>query len=314
MPLLDDATRRLRSAWGLALRVVAAGVFGLAIALTVAVFVAGPETRDEWRALPGRVTSGELRLPVVGDLLTREGTVSADAEAAASAADRAAGAASRGTGRLATPGGITAPRPFVAAGVPSAPATAAPVVPGAPVPDAVVPPEGASDADAALPAAPETAAPAEPATPPSAAMPSAAPPAVATPPSPSAPSTTVTTGDQATEVLRLVNLERAAAGCGELRPDPQLAAAAQLHSEDMSANDYMSHTSKDGRSASDRAAAQGYTAFSGENVAKGYRSAAEVMDGWMNSPGHRANILSCESVAIGVGVSGDAWTQVFGYA
>lgn len=309
MPLLDDATRRLRSAWGVALRAVAAGVFGLAIALTVAVFVAGPETRDEWRALPGRVTSGEVRLPVVGDLLAREGTVSADAEAAASAADRASAAASRGTGRLATPGGITAPRPFVAAGEPSAPATAAPVVPAAPVPDASVPPEGPSDADAALPAAPEAPAQPSPATPPS-----TTPPPASTPPSTSAPSTTVATGDQAAEVLRLVNLERAAVGCGELRQDARLTAAAQLHSEDMSANDYMSHTSKDGRSASDRAAAQGYTAFSGENVAKGYRSAAEVMDGWMNSPGHRANILSCESVAIGVGVSGGAWTQVFGYA
>lgn len=306
--LLDDAARRLRSAWVVVLRGVAAGVFGLAIAATVAVFVVGPETREDWRAMPARVASGEVRIPVVGDLLAHVdgGAPTADAEATGS---RAESAASRGAGRLAANDGIAGPRPFVAAGVPADPSTVAPVAPEAvPAPEAapVEPAPAPSE-----PAAPEHAEPAQPAAP---AAP-AAPGAPSTPaPSTAAPGATVGMNEQAAEVFRLVNVQRVQAGCTELRADTQLTAAAQLHSEDMSANNYMSHTSKDGRSASDRASAQGYSAFSGENVAKGYRSAADVMDGWMNSPGHRANILNCESVALGVGVSGDAWTQVFGYA
>ena len=307
--LLDDAARRLRSAWVVVLRGVAAGVFGLAIAGAVAVLVAGPETRDDWRALPARVASGEVRIPVVGDLLSRVdgGTVTADAESVGSRDEKAA---SRGTGRLAASDGIVGPRPFVAAGVPAEPSTVAPVTP-----DAVPAPDG--DASAVEPAAPEPApveTPAAPVTPSAPTTTAPAPAAPSTTPPATAPSATAGMNEQAAEVLRLVNVQRVQAGCTELRADAQLTAAAQLHSEDMSANNYMSHTSKDGRSAADRASAQGYSAFSGENVAKGYRSAADVMDGWMNSPGHRANILSCESVAIGVGVSGDAWTQVFGYA
>ena len=121
----------------------------------------------------------------------------------------------------------------------------------------------------------------------------------------------------AAEVVRLVNLARAAAGCGALRVDGRLTTAARLHSEDMARRDYFSHTSLDGRSPWDRIEAQGYQAGSGENIAAGYSTPAAVMDAWMKSTGHRANILSCSSRAIGVGLGhggsyGTYWTQDFG--
>ena len=129
--------------------------------------------------------------------------------------------------------------------------------------------------------------------------------------------TRVSAGDpMATEVVRLVNVARAAAGCGSLRVDSRLTTAARLHSEDMALRDYFSHTSLDGRSPWDRIQAQGYTAGSGENIAAGYATPAAVMDAWMKSSGHRANILNCSSRAIGVGLGrggsyGTYWTQDF---
>lgn len=119
------------------------------------------------------------------------------------------------------------------------------------------------------------------------------------------------------EVVRLVNIARASAGCAPLRIDGRLTAAARLHSEDMARQNYFSHTSLDGRTPWDRIAAQGYPAASGENIAAGHKTPAAVMEGWMNSAGHRANILSCASRAIGVGVGygghyGTYWTQDFG--
>ena len=116
------------------------------------------------------------------------------------------------------------------------------------------------------------------------------------------------------EVVDLTNAERAKAGCPALQVDPRLTAAAQLHSEDMAANNYFSHTSLDGRSFVDRIRAQGYPSPGAENIAKGYRTAAAVMAGWMGSDGHRRNILNCSLRAIGVGLApGNVWTQDFGF-
>ena len=118
-------------------------------------------------------------------------------------------------------------------------------------------------------------------------------------------------------MTRLVNVERAAAGCGPVHVDERLVAAATAHSADMAASNYFSHTSLDGRTPWDRMQAAGYDAGSGENIAAGQQDAAAVMDSWMQSPGHRANILSCDSTATGLGVVrggsyGLYWTQVFG--
>jgi len=118
-------------------------------------------------------------------------------------------------------------------------------------------------------------------------------------------------------VLAIVNQERSANGCGTVKINAKLATSARQHSADQAANDKMSHTGSDGSSFVQRAQRAGYQNAIGENVAAGYRTPAAVMEGWMNSPGHRANILNCQAKAIGIGVVAAAdgtlyWTQVFG--
>lgn len=119
------------------------------------------------------------------------------------------------------------------------------------------------------------------------------------------------------QVLRLVNEERAKVGCSPLTADPELAALAQDHSEDMAERGYFSHTTPEGRSPWDRAAAAGVDNMGGENIARGQADAAAVMSAWMNSDGHRANILNCDFRTLGVGAhfaqGGPWWTQAFGY-
>lgn len=124
-------------------------------------------------------------------------------------------------------------------------------------------------------------------------------------------------GSPQEQVVALVNRERAAAGCGPVQVNAQLTTAAQRHSEDQAANNTMSHTGSDGSNFVERARRAGYEDAIGENVAMGYRTPEAVMDGWMNSDGHRRNILNCQARAIGVGVAAAAdgalyWTQVFG--
>ncbi|MFI8302741.1 sigma-70 family RNA polymerase sigma factor [Streptomyces sp. NPDC085927] len=121
-------------------------------------------------------------------------------------------------------------------------------------------------------------------------------------------------GTQAAQVLALTNTERAAAGCSPVSLDNRLNKAAQLHSEDMSANNYFSHTGQNGSSFVDRVTAQGHPSPGAENIARGQGSAESVMEAWMNSEGHRANILNCslETMGIGVVTSDWTWTQVFG--
>lgn len=119
-------------------------------------------------------------------------------------------------------------------------------------------------------------------------------------------------------VVDLVNAERAEEGCDPLRTDARLQRAAAAHSADMARSGHFSHTSPDGRSPWERVQAQGYSQPSGENIARGYDSPHEVVDAWMDSEGHRENIVNCKSQATGVGVyfggdGGPYWTQVFGY-
>jgi uncharacterized protein YkwD len=118
----------------------------------------------------------------------------------------------------------------------------------------------------------------------------------------------------AARVLTLVNQARASAGCQPLTEDKRLDQAAQGHSDDMSAHNYFSHTSQDGRTFVDREEKTGYPSPGGENIAEGYTSADAVMDGWMHSDGHRRNILDCSFATIGIGVTtkGWYWVQDFG--
>ncbi|MFF5294046.1 CAP domain-containing protein [Paractinoplanes globisporus] len=121
------------------------------------------------------------------------------------------------------------------------------------------------------------------------------------------------------EVVRLTNVQRTAKGCPALRIDDRLVKAARGHSADMVTENYFSHTGSDGSNFVAREVAAGYPrrGASAENIAWGYRTPKDVVTGWMNSSGHRANILNCGSVAVGVGLAytnGGAayWTQDFG--
>lgn len=140
-------------------------------------------------------------------------------------------------------------------------------------------------------------------------------------PSPVVPPTSVAPpsgrGGLEAQVAELVNVERAKAGCKPLTMDPKLADAARKHSEDMAARDYFAHTSQNGRGFAERITNEGYTwSTAAENIAKGQHTPAAVMKGWMNSSGHRDNILNCafKDIGVGIGTAGKTlyWTQNFG--
>ncbi|MFL4951842.1 CAP domain-containing protein [Streptomyces sp. MMS24-I31] len=119
------------------------------------------------------------------------------------------------------------------------------------------------------------------------------------------------------EIVRLVNAERRSAGCQPLKPNAVLSKAAQRHSDDMRARHFFSHTNPDGAGPAERITAAGYHWMSyAENIAFGQPDPASVMRTWMNSTGHRDNILNCGLKDIGVGVTsgqgGPWWTQDFG--
>ncbi len=126
------------------------------------------------------------------------------------------------------------------------------------------------------------------------------------------------------QVLELTNAERAKAGFDPLKLNSQLVNAAQNHSQNMAEDDFFSHTGEDGSSVSDRVQDTGYQySRLGENIAAGQKTAEQVVQGWMNSPGHRANILNPNFTEIGIGyvfLENDTgsvnynyyWTQVFG--
>jgi uncharacterized protein YkwD len=121
------------------------------------------------------------------------------------------------------------------------------------------------------------------------------------------------------EVPSLTNAERHDAGCSALRLDTRLRTAARRHSAEMARFGYFSHTGQNGSDPGRRMRDAGYPTSGGwaENIARGYPDPASVMDGWMNSPGHRANILNCSLRALGVGVVRSQggrvyWTQDFG--
>ncbi|KOX35769.1 MULTISPECIES: CAP domain-containing protein [unclassified Streptomyces] len=133
-----------------------------------------------------------------------------------------------------------------------------------------------------------------------------------------APASTASRGDAAeAEVLRLVNAERATVGCTPVDADARLASLAGAFSADMAARGFFDHTDPDGATPWTRAQKAGVSTLAGENIARGQADAAAVMKSWMNSDGHRANILNCDFKTMGVGVyfgdGGPWWTQDFGY-
>lgn len=120
------------------------------------------------------------------------------------------------------------------------------------------------------------------------------------------------------QMLALVNQARKSAGCGALRAEVKLDRAARAHSADMAKRNYFSHETPEGVTPWDRARAAGYDQPSAENIAAGNASAKATMQQWMNSKGHKANILNCSYKAMGVGrATGGTyryyWTQMFGF-
>lgn len=131
--------------------------------------------------------------------------------------------------------------------------------------------------------------------------------------------------DQEREVFRITNINRMVlqvcggdrmGAVGQLTWNDQLRDAARTHSRNMARRGFFDHRSPSGSVPEDRASDAGYVGQVGENIAKGQATPREVMEGWMDSPGHCANIMTGEYVALGVGLYVHEgiphWTQVFG--
>ena len=124
------------------------------------------------------------------------------------------------------------------------------------------------------------------------------------------------------DVLDLTNQARRNQGCRPLQLDDSLIEAAGRHASDMVRRHYMDHTNPDGQGPGDRIAAAGFRGSGwGENIAAGYSTAQRVFNAWMNSDGHRANILNCKFNRIGIGYDDGqvksewgpgSWVQDFG--
>ncbi|ASI76942.1 CAP domain-containing protein [Bacillus pacificus] len=115
-------------------------------------------------------------------------------------------------------------------------------------------------------------------------------------------------------VVELTNAERAKQGLPALKIDTELSKVARIKSEDMQKNNYFDHNSPTYGSPFDMMKKFGISYTSaGENIAQGQRTPEEVVQAWMNSAGHRANILNNGFTHIGVGYveSGNYWTQQF---
>jgi uncharacterized YkwD family protein len=116
----------------------------------------------------------------------------------------------------------------------------------------------------------------------------------------------------ADQVVVLVNRERAKAGLSPLAYDKALSAMAMDKAKDMYHNRYFSHNSPTYGSPFDMMRSYGISySYAGENIAMGQRSPQEVMNAWMNSPGHRQNILNPNYTKIGVAYYNGEWVQEF---
>ena len=113
-------------------------------------------------------------------------------------------------------------------------------------------------------------------------------------------------------VFALTNAERAKVGCAPLGRSPSAGRAAQGYAHELAGESGLSHTGDDGSDFSDRMEAAGNPSPGAENIARGQDSPEEVVQSWMESPGHRENILDCSLRTLGVGHAGEAWVQDFG--
>ncbi len=101
--------------------------------------------------------------------------------------------------------------------------------------------------------------------------------------------------DPAQSVLASVNAVRAKAGCGPLKVNASLTAAARLHAGNMAEKNFFSHNGKDGKSFASRIRNEGYRyAQAAENIAAGHPTPDRAVQAWLDSPGHRRNIMNCK--------------------
>ncbi len=146
---------------------------------------------------------------------------------------------------------------------------------------------------------------------------------------PAATTTTVFANQTSTwisDMIAMVNQERAVAGLKSVIECFALDQSAVSHSQDMSTRDFFDHTNPYSKTHADRIRSTGYMSnskrrWTGENIAKGFVDVASVMVAWMESPGHRANILNPIFTHLGIGFvstgpdsiyDGFIWTQDFG--
>ncbi|WP_327370096.1 CAP domain-containing protein [Streptomyces sp. NBC_01217] len=288
------ARRRKRSAIP-----VRTGLIGASAALAVgAVAVSsGLLPGGDAYTVGGGTAGDQVRTKGDADLLTQGGSSTAPA-------DRATPSAGRGSGRADGPTKAESP-----AGSPSSPSASKTSGQDGPGRSSSSPsssePASAGAGKSTGPAAEQSssAAPTAPASTPAARR--------SATPSPSGAAST-----QAA-VLALVNQERSKVGCSPVTASASLTALAQDFSDDMAARGFFDHTDPDGQSPWDRASKAGVQGLGGENIARGQATAQAVMDAWMSSDGHRANILNCDYKTLGVGVhhgaGGPWWTQDFGF-
>jgi uncharacterized protein YkwD len=205
-------------------------------------------------------------------------------------------------------GDWTSQSPAPASQAPTASASTAPAsktaaAPTAPASKTAAAPKAPASKTAAAPKAPASTA--------------AAAPTAHAAASPSASATAAPASGAVARIVALVNSERSKAGCSPVTLNAKLSKAAQDHSADMASHQNMSHTGSDGSDPGARITRAGYNwSAYGENVAYGYSTPEQVMAGWMSSPGHKENILTCSFKEIGVGLAqpGSYWTQDFGTA
>ncbi|MFI7328007.1 CAP domain-containing protein [Streptomyces rubiginosohelvolus] len=286
-------TRRKKSAVP-----IRTGLLGVSAAVAVgAVAVAsGLIPGNDTYTTGSPTASDQVRTGGAPDLLTQGGSSTAPA-------DRSSSPASRGSERPEAPSTSPSktPSPSKTSKAPSK--SAAPSTSKKPA----ATPSKKSKAPTTAPeksSAPASKAPAPPKT-------------SAAPPPSKKPSPSPTDASARSEVLALVNQERAKVGCSPLSTSAPLTSLAQNFSEDMAARGFFDHTDPDGDTPWDRAAQAGVQGLAAENIARGQADAQAVMEGWMNSEGHRANILNCDYTTIGIGVhegsGGPWWVQNFGF-
>ncbi|MFE7140058.1 CAP domain-containing protein [Streptomyces sp. NPDC057644] len=286
-------TRRKKSAVP-----IRTGLLGVSAAVAVgAVAVASGLIPGGDTSTSGNTTAADqVRTGGAPDLLTQGGSSTAPA-------DRSSSPTSRGSERPGAPSKTPSktPSPSKTSEAPSK--SAAPSTSKKPA----ATPSKKSKAPTSAPeksSAPASKAPAPPKT-------------SAAPPPSKKPSPSPTDASARSEVLALVNQERAKVGCSPLSTSAPLTSLAQNFSEDMAARGFFDHTDPDGDTPWDRAAQAGVQGLGAENIARGQADAQAVMEGWMNSEGHRENILNCDYKTIGIGVhegsGGPWWVQNFGF-